>query len=194
MTEHELITACEHLAAADPVMAALIARVGPCTLEPHGEPFIALARSIVGQQISVQAAATIWSRFSALYEPEGPITPSAVLQTPDETLCAVGLSRAKAVYVKDLAARFVDGAIVPAQLPAMTDEEIIEHLTRVKGIGRWTAEMFLIFSLCRPDVLPVYDLGFRTAVQRADGLPERPAAAYLRERGERWRPYRTVAT
>src|SRR5579871_6094668 len=123
MNEHDILAAREMLAVADPVLADIMARVGPCTLSPGGEPFAALARSIMGQQISVQAAATIWGRFSALYESVAAITPGAVLQTSDDALTKAGLSRAKLVYVKDLAERFVDGTIVADQLPAMADEE-----------------------------------------------------------------------
>lgn len=186
--------ALAHLRAADPVLGALIERVGP--FQPSLQPDLwwALVGSIVGQQLSVQAAATIRARVAALANGAGVPGPVELLAVPEETLRACGLSRAKAAYVRDLARRWADGELDAERIRGLPDEAVIAELTRIKGIGRWTAEMVLIFSLGRPDVLPVDDLGFRTAVQRAYGRAERPGAAELRALGEPWRPYRTAAT
>jgi DNA-3-methyladenine glycosylase II len=178
----------------DPVLRAIIDRVGPFEASYEPDLWWSLVDAIASQQLSVKAAATIVGRVDALV-PEGRRpTPAELLDLPDETLRACGLSGAQTRYVKDLAARWLDGSLEPDRLPGMPDEEVIEHLTRVKGIGRWTAEMILIFTLARPDVLPVDDLGLRVAVQRAYDLPERPGRAELTEIGEAWRPFRSAAT
>ncbi len=178
----------------DPVLRAVIERVGPFEASYEPDLWWSLVDAIASQQLSVKAAATIVGRVDALVPGERRPTPAEILALPDETLRACGLSGAKTRYVKDLAARWLDGSLEPDRLPAMPDEEVVEHLTRVKGIGRWTAEMILIFTLARPDVLPVDDLGLRVAVQRAYDLPERPGRAELTEIGERWRPFRSAAT
>ncbi|HET7321376.1 MAG TPA: DNA-3-methyladenine glycosylase [Longimicrobiaceae bacterium] len=178
----------------DPVLRDVIDRVG--TFEASHEPDLwwALVDAIVSQQLSVKAAATISGRVAAL-GPEGQRpTPEHFLELEDEVLRAAGLSRAKTVYMKDLAAKWVDGTLEPDRLPDLSDDEVVEHLVRVKGVGRWTAEMILLFTLRRPDVLPVDDLGLRAAVHRAYDLPERPDRARVTEIGERWRPYRSAAT
>lgn len=178
----------------DPVLKDVIDRVGHFEASYEADLWWALVDAIASQQLSVKAAATIVGRVQAL-APEGKRpTPREVIEVPDETLRACGLSGAKTRYVKDLAARWLDGTLEPERLPSMPDEEVVEHLTRVKGIGRWTAEMILIFTLGRPDVLPVDDLGLKVAVQRAYGLEERPGRAEVLEIGERWRPYRSAAT
>ena len=187
--------ALRHLSEADPVLARVIRRVGPCRLEPRrtGTHFEALARAIVYQQLSGKAAGTIHSRFLSLY-PRRRLRPAAVLATDDAALRAVGLSRQKIGYVRDLAAK-VDANEVPlARLDRLTDAEIIERLTRVKGIGRWTVQMFLMFRLGRPDVLPELDLGVQTAIQRAYGLKQRPAPKDVLRIGEKWRPYASTAS
>jgi DNA-3-methyladenine glycosylase II len=178
----------------DPVLRAVIERVGPFEASYEPDLWWSLVDAIASQQLSVKAAATIVGRVDALVPGERRPTPAELLDLPDEALRACGLSGAKTRYVKDLAARWLDGSLEPDRLPAMPDEEVVEHLTRVKGIGRWTAEMILIFTLARPDVLPVDDLGLRVAVQRAYDLPERPGRAELTEIGERWRPFRSAAT
>ena len=183
--------ACAELAAADPVMAALIARYPDAVLADRGDPFQTLARAIVGQQISVKAADSIWTRFAALAEA---VAPERIAALDPEALAACGLSRRKAEYLCDLAGHFVDGRIEPARWAQMDDEAVIGELTDVRGIGRWTAEMFLIFSLRRPDVWPVDDIGLQKAVALHYLNNERPTLQALRRHGERHAPWRTVAT
>jgi DNA-3-methyladenine glycosylase II len=184
-------TACAELAAADPVMAALIARYPDAILANRGDPFQTLARAIVGQQISVKAADTIWTRFAAFAQT---MLPEHVATLEPDALAACGLSRRKAEYLRDLAGHFVDGRVEPARWKKMADEAVIDELTDVRGIGRWTAEMFLIFSLRRPDVWPVDDIGLQKAVALHYLNGERPAPKTLRTLGERHAPWRTVAT
>ncbi|MDQ3949378.1 MAG: DNA-3-methyladenine glycosylase [Gemmatimonadota bacterium] len=184
-----------HLKRADGVLARVIERVGPCRFRPRskGTHFDALLRSIVYQQLSGKAAGTILDRVLALYGGRYP-RPAQLLETPDDALRRAGLSRQKLGYLRDLAAK-VDGGEVPlARVGRLPDEEVISYLTRVKGIGRWTAQMFLMFRLGRPDVLPELDLGIQTAIQRAYELPTRPAPADVLRIGARWRPHATVAS
>jgi DNA-3-methyladenine glycosylase II len=188
-----LAEASAHLSNADPVMADAIARVGPCTLETNSNIFEALVDAIISQQISVKAADAIMARLRNA-TPGGLIAPDALLQHEHEALRAAGLSTPKARYVRDLTERVVDGRLELEQLVDLEDEAVIEQLTAVKGIGRWTAEMILIFSLGRLDVLPVDDLGFVEGVREAYGLEARPTRKEMQERGEGWRPYRSVAT
>lgn len=178
----------------DPLLGPVIERVGD--FEPSHEPDLwwSLVDAIASQQLSVKAAATIVSRISALSGGEPVPTPAELLAVHDEQLRACGLSRAKVAYVKDLAARFADRSIIPEAIAALPDEDVVTELTRVKGVGRWTAEMILIFTLRRPDVFPVDDLGLRTAVQRVLGLADRPSPRQVAEIGEPWRPYRSTAT
>lgn len=185
------LTACAELAAADPVMATLIARYPDAVLGTRGDPFETLARAIVGQQISVKAADSIWARFAAAVET---VTPQRLARHDPQMLTACGLSRRKAEYLVDLAGHFVDGRIAPARWKTMDDEAVIAELVDVRGIGRWTAEMFLIFNLRRPDVWPVDDVGLQKAVARhyLDGV--RPTPKILRTLGEHHAPWRTVAT
>jgi DNA-3-methyladenine glycosylase II len=183
-----------HLQQADPVLGQIIARCGPCTLQPHGlEPLVMLCRSIVYQQLSGKAAGTIMMRFLGLYDPD-PLTPEALLRTTDDTLRGIGLSRQKIAYLKDLATKVQDGALQLALLPMHSDAEVIQQLTGIKGIGRWTAEMFLIFALGRLDVFPVDDLGIRKAIQRAYGYKRMPAPVTMHRHARKWIPYRTIAT
>jgi DNA-3-methyladenine glycosylase II len=181
------------LARRDPVLRNLMRAHGPCRLaaRQHADPFKALTRAIVGQQLSAKAAATIFSRFEALFEAFP--TPAQVVAIPDERLRAVGLSTQKLGYLRDLCRRIVEGELPLDVLDRMDDEAVIERLTHVKGVGRWTAEMFLIFRLQRPDVLPLGDLGIVKAVQRAYKLRKAPSADRLTRIGEAWRPYRSVA-
>jgi len=182
-----------HLARRDPILRDLMREHGPCGLASrhHADPFKALIRAIVGQQLSTKAAATIFSRFEGLY-PSFP-TPAQVMATSDARLRGVGLSSQKLGYLRDLCTRIESGALPLAALDGLEDESVVETLTQVKGIGRWTAEMFLIFRLMRPDVLPVGDLGIVKAVQRAYKLRKAPNAERLTRIGEAWRPYRSVA-
>jgi DNA-3-methyladenine glycosylase II len=182
----------EHLSTVDPVMRALVARHAPCRLQRDRVLFEGLLGAIVSQQLSVKAARTIFGRFKDLF-PNG-ITPEAVLETPVETLRGVGFSRAKAAYAHDLAAHVLDGRLELDRLDELSDDQVIAELTAVKGIGRWTAEMILMFDLARPDILPVDDLGIREGFRRAYDLPERPNAAEMTRIAEPWRPYRSVAS
>jgi DNA-3-methyladenine glycosylase II len=182
------------LARRDTVMRALVRRHGPCGLASgrHSDPFRALVQAIISQQLSTKAAATIGARVRALCRGGAP-TPRAIARLSDQQLRTAGLSGQKTRYIRDLAARVSDGSLELNRLSALGDEEVIETLTAVKGIGRWTAEMFLIFRLERPDVLPVGDLGIVKAVERQYGLRRTPSSAKLREIAEAWRPYRSVA-
>ena len=181
------------LARRDPILRELMRAHGPCRLaaRQHTDPFKALTRAIVGQQLSAKAAATIFSRFEALFDTFP--TPAQVVAVPDDRLRAVGLSQQKLGYLRDLCRRIVEGELPLDVLDRMDDEAVIENLMQVKGIGRWTAEMFLIFRLQRPDVLPVGDLGIVRAVQRAYKLRKAPSPDRLTRIGEAWRPYRSVA-
>ena len=184
-------TACAELAAADPVMAGLIARYPDCVLGNRGDPFQTLARAIVGQQISVKAADSIWARFVTLAET---VAPERIVALELDALAACGLSRRKAEYLRDLAGHFTDGRVEPARWKRMEDEAVIAELVDVRGIGRWTAEMFLIFNLRRPDVWPVDDIGLQKAVALHYLAGERPTPKILCQHGERHAPWRTVAT
>jgi DNA-3-methyladenine glycosylase II len=194
MRPHHLAEAVPHLRERDRRLREVIDRVG--LFEPSHEPDLwwSLVDAIGSQQLSVRAAATIVDRLAALGPGGRRPTPAELLALPEEALRACGLSGAKTRYVRDLAGRWESGELRPHALPGMDDEEVVETLTRVKGIGRWTAEMVLIFSLGRPDVLPVDDLGLRTAVQRLYGLSDRPGRADLTAIGEVWRPFRSAAT
>jgi DNA-3-methyladenine glycosylase II len=179
----------------DPVLAAVIRRHGPCGLAAAQRPdhFAALVRAITGQQLSTKAAATIYARLAALM-PGGHPTPKAFASVTDDALRGVGMSRQKASYFRDLCDKVSSGALPLDSLDAMSDEDVIAALTQVKGIGRWSAEMFLIFRLHRPDVLPVDDLGIVNAVKNVYRLRKKPTADRLRKIGEPWRPYRSVAS
>ena len=181
------------LARRDPVLRDLMRRYGACGLadSQHADPFVALVHAIISQQLSAKAAATIAGRFDALYS--GFPTPEQVAASPDEKLRAVGLSGQKLTYIRDLCRHVADGSLPLHNLDHMTDDAVIDALTRVKGVGRWTAEMFLMFRLHRPDVLPVGDLGIVKAVQKAYRLRKQPTADRLVRLGESWRPYRSVA-
>lgn len=181
---------------ADPVMAALIEASGPCGLKPRErhEPFEALARAIAHQQLHGAAARTILGRLVALYAPQSFPTPRALLDTADARLRAVGFSFSKIAALKDLAAKCLDGTVPrAADLQLLPDLEIIERLTSVRGIGRWTVEMMLIFQLERRDVLPIDDFGVRNGFRLAYGLRAMPQPRALASFGERWQPYRSIA-
>lgn len=185
--------ALAYLSKTDPIMATVIERVGPCTLVPNPNLFETLVDAIVSQQISVRAADAIMARLRAA-TPGGLLIPEALLTLEHDALRAAGLSTPKARYIRDLTERVVSKQLDLERLPEQEDEVVIEELVKVKGIGRWTAEMMLIFALGRADVLPVDDLGFMDGVRSAYGLETRPKPQELRERGELWRPYRTFAT
>lgn len=183
--------ACGALSAADPVMAGLIADCAPGYLASRGDPFQTLARSIVGQQISVKAAQSVWNRFAAAARE---VHPERVARMRMTTLRASGLSERKAEYLKDLAQRFVRGEVDPERWPELPDEAIIDELIQVRGIGRWTAEMFLIFNLLRPDVFPLDDIGLLRGIGLAYGCGDKAARHEAVKIGDAWRPWRTVAT
>lgn len=188
-----IAAATTYLSDIDPVLKAVIERVGPCTLKPDPDIFAALVDAIISQQISVKAADAIMARVRAAM-PDGRITPANLQDFDFERLRGLGLSTPKARYVQNLVEHVTSGQLELAQLAELDDEAIIEQLTAVKGIGRWTAEMCLIFVLMRPDVLPVDDLGFLEGIRVAYQLPERPSKKDALVRGELWRPYRTFAT
>lgn len=180
--------------AADPRLADLIRRVGPCRLggSATADPFVLLLRAIVSQQLSTKAAATIFGRLCALF-PDGAPTPRRLLSFDDATLRGVGLSTNKVRFVRDLAARVRDGRLDLAALPGQDDAAALQALTAVLGIGRWTAEIFLMFQLHRPDVFPADDLGLLTALQRVYGLRTRPTPKRAAKLADPWRPHRSVA-
>jgi 3-methyladenine DNA glycosylase/8-oxoguanine DNA glycosylase len=194
--DYDPLLACRHLTDSDPALGELIARVGPYGLRPPATQslFAAIARAIVYQQLSGSAAATILGRVQAIYAPKRFPTPGDILATPPERLRAAGLSTAKTAALRDLAARCLDGTVPSmARVRLMTDEEVIERLVQVRGVGRWTAEMLLMFRLGRGDVLPVSDLGIRKGFALTFGNRRLPAAVTITRRAERWRPYRSVA-
>jgi DNA-3-methyladenine glycosylase II len=160
---------------------------------PH-DPFQALVRSVIYQQLSGKAAGTILNRFLAQFPNKKFPTPEQVLSLKDAQFRGVGISGQKMGYLRDLAKRFMDGTIVPKKFPNMSDEEIREHLIVVKGIGRWTADMFLMFTLYRPDVLPTGDLGIQKGFQKAFGLKKLPDPVKMEKLAKKWAPYRTVAS
>ena len=189
--------ACRHLAAVDPELGDLIARVGEFTMrpEPTQSLFASLVRSIVYQQLSGKAAAAILGRVNRLFAEAWFPTPRDLLEIPPERLREAGLSTAKTASLRDLAARVLDGTVPSLpRVRRMEDEEIVERLTAVRGIGRWTVEMLLIFKLGRPDVLPLGDLGVRKGFALTFRKRKLPEAAAMIRRGERWQPYRSVAS
>jgi DNA-3-methyladenine glycosylase II len=187
--------ACKHLSKRDRVMKKLIPQFGEARLSSRGDAFTTLARSIVGQQISVKAAQSVWDKFAALVGgvPHR-LTPEDVLALEALTMRGAGLSQRKVEYVSDLARHFVDGTVHVNQWQAMDDEAIIDELVVIRGIGRWTAEMFLIFHLMRPNVLPLDDLGLLKGISQSYFSGEPVSRAEARELGEGWAPYRSVAT
>jgi DNA-3-methyladenine glycosylase II len=196
MTAAELARARRVLVRRDPVLAVLIKRHGECGLRTARGPdvFNGLIQSIISQQLSTKAAATIYKRFVALLPEADKPVPHHVLPLEDEALRAVGLSRQKISYLRDLSRKVMDGSLQPESLGTLSDEAVIEALTRVKGVGRWTAEMILIFRLLRPDILPVGDLGIVKAIQKAYRLRKPPDAKRMLRIAEPWRPYRSVAS
>jgi DNA-3-methyladenine glycosylase II len=190
--------AVEHLRASDDTLKAIIDERGPLDLETRQrgrpeDPYGALLRSIVGQQLSTKAARSIYNRLVELFGGKTP-SPQELLDADPEAVRAVGLSNAKVRYVRSLAEHVLSGELELDKLDARGDEEVEREVTAVKGLGKWTAHMFLIFHLGRPDVLPVGDLGVRRAVERAYGLEELPSAEELERLGERWAPYRSLAS
>jgi len=179
------------LARRDPIMGAIMRGHPKIFLARRGEPFLTLARAIVGQQISVKAAQSVWDRLVICV---GEVAPQTVLAKDRKLLRACGLSDRKTEYIADLAQHFADGAIHVHRWPEMTDEAIIAELVEVRGIGRWTAEMFLIFSLLRPDVFPLDDLGLQKGIRLAYYKGRKVSVRTMARLGETWRPWRSVAT
>jgi DNA-3-methyladenine glycosylase II len=196
MTAEDMARARRVLMRRDPVLAPIIKKYGTCGIRTGRESdiFCGLVEAIVSQQLSTRAAATIYGRLRALLPNGGTPTPEALLPLSDEALRGIGLSRQKLAYMRDLSRKMLDGSINTAGLQDMTDEEIVAELTKIKGIGRWTVEMLLIFRLTRPDVFPAGDLGIVKAVQRAYNLRKTPDVKRLHAIAERWRPYRSVAS
>lgn len=192
----ELKKAERVLSRRDQKMRELIKRYGPCSVRPHTRYFQTLVGSIISQQLSTKAADTIRGRFVGLYAPVRFPKAAQIIETPDEHLRGTGISFQKISYIKDLAAKTEDGTLKLAKLARMTDEEIIEMLTSVKGIGVWTVHMFLIFSLARMDVFPVGDLGVRRAIQLRYGFEQLPTPAEMERIADEngWRPYRSIAS
>jgi DNA-3-methyladenine glycosylase II len=200
--EGQLSSARAQLAASDPTMAALIERVGEIDLETRlrrrseekpADAYGALLRAIVGQQLSTKAARTIYGRILDLFEGSTP-TPEQLLEAKETDLRGAGLSGRKVEYIRDLASHVIDGELELERLPELSDEEVIEEIVAVRGLGVWTAEMFLMFHLERPDVLSGGDLGIRKAIQIEYELEEMPPPTQVVEIGEAWRPHRSLAS
>lgn len=188
------MTPYEHLRAADPVLARLLDEHGePESRPPAGDAYTALVRAIVGQQLSVSAARSIHARLLGWFGGHAPSPAEILAADPGAMRAAAGLSNAKVAFLRSLAEHVASGELDLDHLASLPDDELIAQLTAVKGIGEWTAHMFLIFELRRPDVLAVGDLGIRRGAERAYGLPGLPSAAELTELGEAWRPHRTAA-
>jgi DNA-3-methyladenine glycosylase II len=183
--------AVNHLKKSDPVLRAIIERVGPCRMEFGVPEFCSLAEAIVYQQLNGKAAVTIFKRFAALAGE--PLTPEGILKLSAEQLRSVGLSKQKSAYLKDLAAKTAAGLLDFTRLPELSDEEVIQHLTQVKGIGVWTAHMFLIFSLRRPNVLPTGDYGVQMAIRKHYKKRKLPKPKDMERIAKAWEPYRSVA-
>jgi DNA-3-methyladenine glycosylase II len=189
--------AVRHLRKVDPALAAVIRGSGPCRLEPRlrHPPFEELLEAIVYQQLSGKAAATIYGRVRALFPARRVLAPQALLDMGEEALRGAGLSRAKLAAARDLAAKTLEGVVpTAAALRRMPDDEIIERLTTVRGVGTWTVQMLLIFRLGRPDVLPINDLGIQKGFQRTYATRQWPKPDRIERHGERWRPFRSVAS
>jgi DNA-3-methyladenine glycosylase II len=189
-------TALQHLQKADRVLARLIKQVGPCPLAPRRgvQPWQALVRSVAYQQLNGTAAQTIFNRFLALFPDTKFPTPEQIVAAPDERLRSAGLSRAKTAAIKDIAAKTLAGVVADRRaLGRLSDAEIVARLTKIRGVGPWTVEMLLMFTLGRPDVLPATDYGVRSGFAIVYGLKELPAPKEILAHGERWRPYRSVA-
>jgi DNA-3-methyladenine glycosylase II len=184
-------SAVRHLKKSDPILRAIIERVGPCRMEFGDPEFHSLAEAIVYQQLNGKAAVTIFKRFTLLAGE--PLTPQGILKLSNEQMRAVGLSKQKSSYLRDLAERTHTGELDFARLPSLPDEEVIQHLTQVKGIGVWTAHMFLMFTLRRPNVLPTGDFGVQTAIKKHYNKRKLPKPQQMEKIARAWEPYRSVA-
>src|SRR6266403_3305283 len=183
--------AVNHLKKSDPILSAIIERVGPCRMEFGPPEFHSLAEAIIYQQLNGKAAVTIFKRFAALAG--DPVTPEGILKLTDAQLRSVGLSKQKSSYLKDMAQRAARGELDFKRLPEMTDEEVIKHLTQVKGVGVWTAHMFLMFTLRRPNVLPTGDYGIQMAIKKHYQKRKMPKPEVMAKIAKSWEPYRSVA-
>jgi len=195
LTPRKVRLAENHLRTSDPVMASIIKEIGRCGLvrSKRADPFIAIVEAIIWQQLSGKAARTIYERFLKIF-PNGRPTPATILATPDEAMRAAGLSRGKVAYLRDLSTKVLDGTVHLESLETMANDDVVAAMTKVKGIGQWSAEMFLMFRLQRADVLPVGDLGIVKAIQRHYRLRKTPTPERMLKIAESWRPYRSVAT
>jgi len=187
--------ALAHLRRADPVLAGVIDEIGPFDWRQRSDPYLALVRTILFQQLAGPAANAIMRRFFAFYgDGEAPPAPARLLETTDEQFRSTGVSRQKAGYLRDLALHVAEGRLDFAALPSLSDDEVAQRIMAVRGLGEWSAHMFLMFHLGRPDVLPVADLGMRQGMRIAYALPETPTPAKAREIGAPWAPYRSVGS
>ena len=196
MTADDMVRARRVLLGRDPVLASIIRKYGACGIKTdlHTDIFCGLLQAIVSQQLSTKAAATIYGRVRALVPDGEAPTPQLLLDVEDAALRGAGLSRQKTSYVRDLSRKVFDGSVKIENLAALDDEEIVAELTKIKGIGRWTVEMILIFRLARPDIFPLGDLGIVKAIQKAYGLRKTPDKRRMMKIAEPWRPYRSVAS
>jgi DNA-3-methyladenine glycosylase II len=187
--------AADYLSKTDKILRPIIKQAGPCTIRPHKNYYWELVDSIISQQLSVKAAASIERRFQELFNSEFP-KPEQILDSPDDSLRSVGLSRPKVGYIKNLAEHIVSGQLVPSKLGELEDSEIIEKLTAVKGIGEWTAHMFLMFCMARVNILPTGDLGIVNSIKQLYGFDHKPTALEIKQLAEdnRWAPYETIAS
>jgi DNA-3-methyladenine glycosylase II len=183
--------AINHLKKSDPVMAAIIKRIGPCRIEYGPPEFHSLAEAIVYQQLNGTAALTIFNRFAALAG--NPLTPAGIQKLTDEQMRSVGLSKQKSSYLRDMAERAASGQLDFSKLHELPDEEVIEHLTQVKGVGVWTAQMFLMFTLKRPNILPTGDFGVQMAIKKHYKKRKMPKPAIMERIAKPWEPYRSIA-
>ncbi|HTZ98566.1 MAG TPA: DNA-3-methyladenine glycosylase [Terriglobales bacterium] len=183
--------AINHLKKSDPVMAAIIKRIGPCRIEYGPPEFHSLAEAIVYQQLNGTAALTIFNRFAALAG--NPLTPAGILKLTGEQMRSVGLSKQKSSYLRDMAERAASGQLDFSKLHELPDEEVIEHLTQVKGVGVWTAQMFLMFTLKRPNILPTGDFGVQMAIKKHYNKRKMPKPAIMERIAKPWEPYRSIA-
>jgi DNA-3-methyladenine glycosylase II len=183
--------AIHHLKKSDPTLSAIIERVGPCRMEFGPPEFHSLAEAIVYQQLNGKAAVTIFKRFAALAGE--PLTPEGILRLTDAQLRSVGLSKQKSAYFKDMSGRAARGELDFTRLPEMTDDEVIKHLTQVKGVGVWTAHMFLMFTLRRPNILPTGDYGIQMAIKKHYKKRKMPKPEVMAKIAKSWEPYRSVA-
>ena len=193
--QFEVEAALAHLRAADPLLVPLIERAGPYRLTLRPDPYASLLRTILFQQLAGAAAAAIQRRLFALHSRQDePPAPEQILQTTDEQFRSAGVSRQKAAYMRDLALHVVEGSLNFDELPSLSDEEVVQRITAVKGLGEWSAHMFLMFHLGRPDVLPVGDLGVRNGMRLVYGLDAPPTPKEAKEIGARWAPFRSVGS